>query len=489
MPALTRAGARALVADSYRLWPAWFETLRREAPALPVYAVDDLGEKAGMPVHGFLSFGLGADERRYAPEARADSLVGAAYTPLRPEFRHRRERPHFSGRVLVLMGGSDPERQTERAVRALRGVAEVRHLDVVLGPLFGPDTAVRRAAAGDPRVRLHVAPKGLPQLMAAADVAVSASGMAATELAALGVPAVLLALAENQRANGEGARRLGTALYLGPYRRVSEVALAGAVSRLLKDAAMRGRLSAAGRAALDGRGAERLADALLDRLDAYHRDRWPTESVRREYERSASARLDHQKARWGSDQGMRNRFRLVGRAVRWRGVRDWLDVGCGTGGLLRELEPRPGLRRYTGADLSPSVVRQARERTYHTRRTRFVVAGLEGRIPGGPFDLVTSLGVLQKCGIPLRKAVALMAARLRSGGQLFVTTKNLDWRRFKEPGFRPEPSHHWHRLSELRRAAELAGLRDTRVGGLIPATGRVVAPKASHDVFLHAFKA
>lgn len=486
--ALRRLGADAFVVDSYALNREWLAALRREIPFVPAYAIDDLGEKASFPVHGFLSFGLGADIRRYPPAARPDSLVGPEFTPLRSAFRRRPARPAFAGRVLVVMGGSDPERQTERAVRVLRGVPEARTVDVVLGPLFGSDTAVRRTIAGDRRFRLRRAPKNLPGLMARADVAVSAAGMAAAELACLGTPAILLALAANQDANGLAAARLGSALFLGSFRGFSDAALARAARRLLGDAALRRRMSAAGRAALDGRGAERLASGLLRLVDAYRRDRFPRAVVRREYDSSSRARHDFQKAKWGSEEGMVNRFRLAVRAIRWNGARAWLDVGCGTGGLLDEVARTRRPPTFTGTDLSPAVIRQARARTRPVPG-RFLVAGLGDPVPGAPFDLITSLGVLQKCGIPLRKAAALLADQLAPGGQLFVTTKNRDWRRFDEPGFRPEAGHHWHGLAELRRAFDLAGLKIGRIGGFDPRSGRVVAPRASHDVFIHAKKA
>src|SRR5207249_12203207 len=91
--------------------------------------------------------------------------------------------PERQRRILVTVGGGDPEDFTSRlvewAVRALGAVEQA----VVVGPFSGRSEALRRAvdAAGG-RVALHEDPKDIAALMLAADVAPCGGGQTVDEL-------------------------------------------------------------------------------------------------------------------------------------------------------------------------------------------------------------------------------------------------------------------------------------------------------------------
>ena len=112
----------------------------------------------------------------------------------------------------------------------------------------------------------------LPKLLADADLAVSASGTSTWELLCLGLLAVLVWVVENQIIGYGRAVARGLAAGAGHLPSLvsptsPESAAAVAVLRgLLTDAPARTALSAAAWAAVDGRGVERVADALLARI-------------------------------------------------------------------------------------------------------------------------------------------------------------------------------------------------------------------------------
>jgi spore coat polysaccharide biosynthesis protein SpsF len=94
-------------------------------------------------------------------------------------------------------------------------------------------------------------------------MAVLSGGVLKYEAAACGLPALLVAVVEHQV---DAARRLavaGAARYLGRLDRLSAFALGTAVARLRRDADSRRRMLTAGRRLVDGRGVQRIADAVL----------------------------------------------------------------------------------------------------------------------------------------------------------------------------------------------------------------------------------
>jgi spore coat polysaccharide biosynthesis predicted glycosyltransferase SpsG len=96
--------------------------------------------------------------------------------------------------------------------------------------------------------------------LAAAGAAVSAAGTSAWELLCLGVPAALVVVADDQRLPAALIDAARAAVVLGPV----DEALAGGLAGLeaLLDPVERDRLSAAGRALVDGRGPERVVEVL-----------------------------------------------------------------------------------------------------------------------------------------------------------------------------------------------------------------------------------
>jgi N-acetylglutamate synthase-like GNAT family acetyltransferase len=118
------------------------------------------------------------------------------------------------------------------------------------------------AAGGS--IRLVRDPPDMAELMEWADVAVSAAGSTCWEMAFLGLPALLLVTAENQEPVAAGVGAAGAAIDLGWHHTVSPVGLARALSALCRDPVLRAAQSRAGQRLVDGRGADRVVDAMLN---------------------------------------------------------------------------------------------------------------------------------------------------------------------------------------------------------------------------------
>jgi SAM-dependent methyltransferase len=204
-----------------------------------------------------------------------------------------------------------------------------------------------------------------------------------------------------------------------------------------------------------------------------------------EYAEASHKPADFEKAKWGSQASMLNRFRLGLSVIDWEAVRRWLDIGCGTGGFFALVE-EAGHRfdALVGVDITPEGLRYARERSYASPAS-FVEADLEA-LPDGlaDFDLVTLVGVLQQCGAPPERALAASAAPLKPGGQLFLTTKHLGWKAFGEGGLTPEPNHSWFDYEELAGIVRDVGFQIVESGGFLPREGKTVPLHQSHTLFL-----
>ena len=98
--------------------------------------------------------------------------------------------------------------------------------------------------------------------LALADLAIGACGSASWERCCVGLPAVVVAIADNQVSIGEGLDARGACVYLGTAAAVNSAALAQAMRRLLTHPVQVRELSVCAHALVDGLGAQRVAQVL-----------------------------------------------------------------------------------------------------------------------------------------------------------------------------------------------------------------------------------
>jgi spore coat polysaccharide biosynthesis predicted glycosyltransferase SpsG/CMP-N-acetylneuraminic acid synthetase len=191
---------------------------------------------------------------------------GPAYAILREQFRGRskevRDEPRL---VLLTFGGSDPQGLTLKAARALQALPQGVKLMAVAGPAF---SYRRDFAALEPTLSRRVPlinEAAIADLMLDADVVVGSGGMSVYEIAALGTPGIVLGQNAREDQRMREFARYGTIEYLGLGPEVAEETIASAVQALLQDTDRRRAMSRRGQALVDGLGATRAAERILER--------------------------------------------------------------------------------------------------------------------------------------------------------------------------------------------------------------------------------
>ena len=269
--ALTEAGLTAIgdwdanwvVVDHYGLSAEQERRLR--GPAGRLLAVDDLRRAHAADL--VLDSNLG---RAGADYPGAEVLAGPDYTLIRPAFRDLRDvalmrrasQPDVS-RVLVAMGLTDVDGITARVLAALQPVLGERQVDVVLGGGSVGLDRVLTMAETDRRLEVHVDTRAMSALTAAADLAIGAGGSSTWERCCLGLPAITIVLAENQRANAAALEAAGATEALDAADPMFEGRLAALFKSLCADAKRLSALSLASAGLCDGIGAERVAKRML----------------------------------------------------------------------------------------------------------------------------------------------------------------------------------------------------------------------------------
>ncbi|MBK1725452.1 UDP-2,4-diacetamido-2,4,6-trideoxy-beta-L-altropyranose hydrolase [Halorhodospira neutriphila] len=257
-----------LVVDHYGLDAEWERRLRPHVER--ILAIDDLANR-DHDCDALLDQNYSRDaEARYRDRLppHATRLLGPDYALLRPEYAQYRNAlgPH-SGRlerVFVFFGGTDPDNLTGRALEALsepafRGVA----IDVVVGPNNPHREALAAQAEARPGTTLHAPRPHLGDLMAAADLAIGAGGTTTWERCCLGLPSLVVSIADNQRPACEAMADDGVIEWVGNGHEVSAADLAATLHSLRQRPEHLQRLAEASKRTVDGAGTERAANYLM----------------------------------------------------------------------------------------------------------------------------------------------------------------------------------------------------------------------------------
>lgn len=254
----------ALVIDSYTLPPAHSVAVRRTGrTVLAIVDGDFRGQTADIYVDQNLDAAIDTDD--------AVGLAGLDYALLRSSVRQLRplnapvHQTSRTPRVVAFFGGTDAYRAAPQIAGLLTATGVAFDATVVAAD----DSLGRDLLAVPPGPGQHfeiISPTDdLPKLLAGADLVVSASGTSTWELLCLGLASALVWVVDNQILGYERTIAHGYAAGLGQLGHFTDRSI-DVLRELLTLPGSRAALATRAWSAVDGRGVERVADALLTRV-------------------------------------------------------------------------------------------------------------------------------------------------------------------------------------------------------------------------------
>lgn len=249
-----------VVVDHYAFDARWHEQVRAAAGSR-LLVIDDTADR-DLAADALLDHNWDADHHaKYAGRLRREPqrLCGPRFALLSAAYRHA-PRHVFNAVVRsigVFMGGTDPGGVSARVLAACRAAGFAGPVEVVSTSANPQLADLQQACTSDPSATLTLDLPDLAAFFARHDLQIGAGGGATWERCCIGAPTVALAVATNQTAVVPGLAALGAVCA------ADEATLAGTLRRLIHDDAARRVLSGHAAALVDGRGAQRVALALL----------------------------------------------------------------------------------------------------------------------------------------------------------------------------------------------------------------------------------
>ena len=263
-----------LVLDGYHFGPDYQRAVREAGHRLLV--IDDYNHLPHYHANILLNQNIGSETISYSYDSDTVGLFGPKYALLRSEFltwkNGTQGKTQRGRKILVTLGGADPDNVTLKVVRALlqTGLDDLE-VNIVAGPA-NPNIKMLESEIENARqlgrtvnfsMRLII-DANMPELMAWADVALSAGGSTCWELAFMGVPFLVLILADNQERIALGLEKKQIALNCGWFHTLSAEDIAERLEWLIDDSERRAEYSARGQYLVDGLGAERIVKCLME---------------------------------------------------------------------------------------------------------------------------------------------------------------------------------------------------------------------------------
>lgn len=208
-----------LVVDHYALDAEWEKKLAHAVGSIMV--IDDLANRAHVCAL-LLDQNLGREHEDYealVPDT-CERLIGPGYALLRPEFSAlrdqsltRRKTPQLK-QILVTLGGVDRDNVTGQILTALAssGLPSSTIIDVVMGKTAPHLKKVEALVVDLPfQVTVNVNVSNMAERMCRADLAIGAAGSTSWERCCLGLPSIVIVLADNQKQSSRYLSSFGIA--------------------------------------------------------------------------------------------------------------------------------------------------------------------------------------------------------------------------------------------------------------------------------------
>ena len=252
-----------ILIDSYLADSPLYERISTLAK-MPVYMDDNkrLDYPEGIVVNG----GILAEELGYPEKDGLIYLLGSRFSISRKIFWRapRKEIREQIKTIMLTFGGDDSKNMTPKILKFLIENYQEAAKKVMIGRGFNNQNIEEIERLKDYRTELVFYPDAerMEHVMAESDIAISAGGQTLYELAGVGVPAIVIAVAENQLNNIHGWQKIGCIEYAGWY---DDKDLFGHIGDILKDLNYKKRKAFSDRCRkiVDGQGAKRVVEGII----------------------------------------------------------------------------------------------------------------------------------------------------------------------------------------------------------------------------------
>ncbi|MFH1727693.1 MAG: glycosyltransferase [Pseudomonadota bacterium] len=231
--------------------------------------IDDLGNK--MINSNVLINGSIAEEMHQYFEKSDQTIyyIGPEYTILGSDFEKlpKRKIKKEVKQIMISMGGSDPTNLTVDIVNSLRNLNLSVKILIILGPASQKEFEVTATAEkGNCKFEVLRYVPNIAQVMAESDIAITAGGRMALELAATGTPGIIIPSIEHEDIVSSKLEEVNAVIKIDNFSCAKESELHDSIYKLVNEHELRVTMSRNCQNLIDGNGKSRVLKIIEDIL-------------------------------------------------------------------------------------------------------------------------------------------------------------------------------------------------------------------------------
>jgi UDP-2,4-diacetamido-2,4,6-trideoxy-beta-L-altropyranose hydrolase len=247
-----------------------------------IFVIDDLADRE-HECDFLLDQNIGHLEASYkglVPKG-CHNLLGPQYALLKKEFKNNRVKSlsrrnkldYESLKILISMGLTNIHNATYLILDTLRDWKQKKlEIDVVLGDNAYNLEQIKEICqeineSTDHRVILHLNAKNMAELMSEADFSFGTGGTTSWERCCLGLPCIMIEIAENQSLNAKLLHEKGAVYNLGAIQNVNQDKVQQALERFVNEKGLLKRQSEIASKICDGEGVDRVCNMIKQRTN------------------------------------------------------------------------------------------------------------------------------------------------------------------------------------------------------------------------------
>lgn len=264
--ALIQRSVDWIIVDHYGIDFRWESYLKRFAKIMVIDDLVDRQHNCDLLLNQNYLPDIASKYKKIVPE-NCRLLLGTEYAILHAEYAKLHSELNIKSgrvrRVLVYFGGFDLDNVTGKVVSAFVSLNPKNLIvDIVLSSKAHHFKAVASLIENYNYINLHVDLPALADLMAGADLAIGACGSSVWERCCLGLPTLVITVADNQIQIADQLAKAGVIDLLGHQNQISNKIILEKIQFYLNNE-FDTKWSVRCKALVDGRGANRVADFLV----------------------------------------------------------------------------------------------------------------------------------------------------------------------------------------------------------------------------------
>lgn len=260
-----------VISDHYAIDATWMNIINSDATKTVI--IDDLANREHCcDILIDQNFGRTPEQYEALVSRNTKILAGAEYIFIKDDFKNsrvlaqRNRLNRLPKRLNICMGGTDKDNSTYSVLKTVAQLDCFKSwsIDIVLRSASPHVHTLREYVRNQKRdIKLHLDVKDMASLFSNADLAIGAGGVTLWERCCMGLPTVLLTIADNQIPAAQAMTRTGAVVYAADIRKQNwEYELSKKLDALAQDVGVIHEMSRNAFDVCDGTGLSKVCDII-----------------------------------------------------------------------------------------------------------------------------------------------------------------------------------------------------------------------------------